>query len=144
MQQKGVFMTLTVTRSDEHTIALPTGLIEALGLQEGDKIEAVAAQNALQFIQRKETAMLADANGGAVESTSSTLEELIAQIKALPPNPQSIHSPDKPVEQLLAELDANPPSEALFSYEEWQQLWQEFEAEQKAFEHENDVAEGLA
>jgi hypothetical protein len=31
-------MTLTVTRSDEHTIALPTRLIEALGLQEGDKI----------------------------------------------------------------------------------------------------------
>lgn len=137
-------MTLTVTRSDEHRIALPTWLIEALGLQEGDRIEAIAAQNALQFVQPTEAAMLADANGKEGEGICSTLEELIGQIKALPSNPQAIHSSGKPVEELLAELDANPPSDALFTYEEWQQLWHEFDAEQKAFERENDVAERLA
>lgn len=71
-----------------------------------------------------------------------TLEEVVAMIKATPPNPNAIHPPTKTAAQLMAELEANPPEDSDISPEEWDRLWAKFEAELKAADRAKDIAEG--
>ena|GEM_PF-1424584 len=60
-----------------------------------------------------------------------SLEEVVAMIKATPPNPDAIHPATKTVAQLIAELEANPPKKSDITPEEWDRLWAEFEQELK-------------
>lgn len=71
-----------------------------------------------------------------------TLEEVVAMIKAIPPNPNAIHPATKTAAQLMAELEANPPEDSGIDPEEWDRLWSEFEQGLKAADRANDIAEG--
>ena len=57
-------------------------------------------------------------------------EQVVAQIKATPPNPQMIHPPQASLAEALASLPADPT----FDLAEWQQQWDQVEAQLKAIE----------
>lgn len=67
-----------------------------------------------------------------------TLEEVVARIKATPPNPASI----RPATGSLAEALQNAPDDPNFDLETWTQQWAAVEAEMKAITRANDIAEG--
>jgi plasmid stability protein len=67
-----------------------------------------------------------------------TLEEVVAQIKATPPNPAAIH----PATASLADLLENAPHDPDFDLESWTKQWAAVEAEMKAITRANDIAEG--
>ena len=52
-----------------------------------------------------------------------TLEEVVAQIKATPPNPQQIQRATKTVAEVLADWQETPPAEPRLTTEEWEQSW---------------------
>jgi hypothetical protein len=67
-----------------------------------------------------------------------SLEEVVARIKASPPNPANIH----PATASLAELLLNAPEDPDFDLETWKRDWANVEAEIKAIERANDITEG--
>lgn len=67
-----------------------------------------------------------------------SLDEIVARIKATPPDPASIH----PATQSLAELLAASPRDPAFDLEQWNREWARVEAEMKAIELANERAEG--
>jgi cell pole-organizing protein PopZ len=69
-----------------------------------------------------------------------TLEEVVAKIKATPPNPACI----RPATGSLAEALQNAPHDSDFDLETWTRQWAEIEAEMKAITRANDIAEGRA
>jgi prevent-host-death family protein len=70
--------------------------------------------------------------------TDPELVALVERIKATPPNPAAIH----PATASLAELLQNAPEDPDFDLESWTQQWQAIEAEMKAIDRANDIAEG--
>ena len=66
------------------------------------------------------------------------LVALVERIKATPPNPAAIH----PATASLAELLQNAPEDPDFDLESWTQQWQAIEAEMKAIDRADDIAEG--
>ena len=77
-----------------------------------------------------------------IDENFPTLAEIVAGIKALPPNPKSIQRAERAHD--LAYIDwllANPPTDTL-PFEEWNRLWTAFEQELKAVDRANDIAEG--
>lgn len=68
-----------------------------------------------------------------------TLEEVVAKIKALPTKPENV----RPATGSLLDLLASDPEEVDFDLEGWQQEWDKVEAEMKAIERENSLAEGF-
>lgn len=86
-----------------------------------------------------------EANGfhaPAYDDDLLSLEEVVAMIKATPPNPNAIHPATKTVADLMAELEANPPEKSDITPEEWDRLWAEFEQGLKAADRADDIAEG--
>jgi cell pole-organizing protein PopZ len=75
---------------------------------------------------------------GAEADDAPTLEEVVAQIKATPPNPAAIH----PATASLADLLLDAPEDPDFDLERWTQQWAAVEAEMKAITRANDIAEG--
>lgn len=71
-----------------------------------------------------------------------TLEELVARIRATPPNPKAVHPPTKTVEEVLAALEASPSPESDITPEEWDRMWAAFEQELKAVDRAKDIEEG--
>lgn len=67
-----------------------------------------------------------------------TPEEVVARIKATPPNSANIH----PATESLAEALQNAPHDPDFDLETWTQQWAAVEAEMKAITRANDLAEG--
>lgn len=67
-----------------------------------------------------------------------TPEEVVAKIKATPPNPANIH----PATASLADLLLNAPEDPDFDLETWNREWAKVEAEMKAITQANDIAEG--
>lgn len=67
-----------------------------------------------------------------------TLEEVVARIKATPPNPANIH----PATESLADLLRGAPEDPDFDLEAWTRDWARVEAEMKAIDRANDIAEG--
>jgi prevent-host-death family protein len=63
---------------------------------------------------------------------------LAVAIKATPPNPNNVH----PATASLADLLREAPDEPDFDLESWTQQWNAIEAEMKAREWANDIAEG--
>ncbi len=57
-----------------------------------------------------------------------TPEEVVAEIKATPPNPANIH----PATESLADLLRDAPHDPDFDLESWQRDWARVEAEMKA------------
>lgn len=73
------------------------------------------------------------------EETEPTLEEVVAKIKALPPNPDSIQYPTGSLEDYLRNAPLEPTD---FDAEQWEKEWAEIEAEMKRIDREDDIAEG--
>ncbi len=72
------------------------------------------------------------------------LDAAIARVRALPVDPGLIHQPTGSLEQYLEESIAREDKEnADFDLGDWQKEWDAFEAEQKAVDRADDVAEGL-
>ncbi len=67
-----------------------------------------------------------------------TLAEVVAEIRALPPNPAAI----RPATGSLAEALANSPHDPDFNLATWQRAWAKIEAEMKAINRANEIAEG--
>ena len=63
---------------------------------------------------------------------------LVERIKATPPNPAAIH----PATASLAELLQNAPEDPVFDLETWTRQWDVIEAEMKAIDRADDIAEG--
>lgn len=63
---------------------------------------------------------------------------LVERIKATPPNPAAI----RPAAGSLAEALQNAPEDPDFDLESWTQQWQAIEAEIKAVDRADDIAEG--
>jgi prevent-host-death family protein len=63
---------------------------------------------------------------------------LVERIKATPPNPAAIH----PATASLAELLQNAPEDPDFDLETWTRQWDAIEAEMKAIDRADDIAEG--
>ncbi|MBP6823099.1 MAG: hypothetical protein KA368_16235 [Acidobacteria bacterium] len=79
------------------------------------------------------------------EFFSQALDETIARIKSLPPNPANQFNWEAKrkglAEYLAASIAAKDPNEK-FDEEEWQRNWGAVEAEMKAITRANDIAEG--
>ncbi len=63
---------------------------------------------------------------------------LVERIKATPPNPDNIH----PATASLADLLQDAPEDPDFDLETWTQQWNAVEAEIKAIDRADDIAEG--
>jgi hypothetical protein len=73
------------------------------------------------------------------EEAFPTPEEVVAKIKALgPSDPRNIRL----AQGSLAEVLRSIPSDPDFDFEEWNRQWAEIEAEMKAINRANDMAEG--
>lgn len=71
-----------------------------------------------------------------------TLEEVVARIRATPPNPEMVRPPNGSLgEYLAASIAAEDPNEP-FDEAEWSRQWAAVEAEMKAMTRANDLAEG--
>lgn len=68
------------------------------------------------------------------------LEQLVAEIKATPPNPASF----RPARGSLLEALKDAPNEPDIDVESWNREWAAVEAEMKTITRLNDYAEGLA
>ncbi|MCQ3973382.1 MAG: hypothetical protein DPW09_08065 [Anaerolineae bacterium] len=66
------------------------------------------------------------------------LVALVERIKATPPNPAAIH----PATGSLAEALQNSPGDPDFDLETWTRQWAAIEAEMKAIDRADDIAEG--
>lgn len=72
------------------------------------------------------------------EETHPTLEEVVAKIKAMPPNSASIRLPTGS----LADALRDTPSDPDFDLERWNKDWAAVESEMKRIAREDDIAEG--
>jgi hypothetical protein len=72
------------------------------------------------------------------ESKDDELEALVARIKTTPPNPASI----RPATGSLIEALKNAPEDPDFDVEAWNREWAKIEAEIKAINRADDIAEG--
>ena len=77
-----------------------------------------------------------------IDDDFPTLEEIVAMIKATPPNPNAVHLPTKTAAELIAELEADPPEPSDITPDEWDRLWAAFEAELKAADYAAALSEG--
>ncbi len=82
---------------------------------------------------------LALLDNALLEHTTPTPEEVVAKIKAIPPNPQSIHPATASVAEVLRDM---PPEPTDFDFEQWRREWETAEAELKRITREDDIAEG--
>jgi hypothetical protein len=67
----------------------------------------------------------------------STPEEVVAKIKATPPNPANVH----PATESLADLLLSAPEDPDFDLAAWSRDWAKVEAEMEALTRANDIAE---
>ncbi len=109
------------------TITLPENLEVRLQQQaraQHRSVEAVALD------------MLQDAL--APPSAYPSVDDVVAHIKATPPNPSNI----RPARGSLAEVLHQAPSEADFDLNQWNTEWAAVEAEMRTMTHTDDLAEG--
>lgn len=74
------------------------------------------------------------------EENSPTVAEVVARIKATPPNPAMMTPP----QGSLAEALRNGPTDPGFDLKSWEQEWSVAEAELKRINLLNDITEGRA
>ncbi len=72
------------------------------------------------------------------ESESDTPLQVVARIRATPPNPSRI----RPATANLADVLRASPGDPCFDLENWNRQWSAIEAERKAVTRANDLAEG--
>ena len=109
------------------TITLPDEIAQSL------QAKAKAQQVSLDTLV---TNLLTDALDA--EAEDDELEALVVRIKATPPNPASI----RPATGSLVEALKNAPEDPDFDLEAWNREWAKIEAEIKAINRADDIAEG--
>jgi hypothetical protein len=127
----------------EITLTLPDSMIVRLE-QQADQLNVSLDDLAWKFFSDgliAESVVTTPARNGDSDDLPS-LEEVIARIKATPPNPNAIIPPTKTLEEVVAYWEANPPEETNLPPEEWDRLWAAFEEELKAIDRADDLAEG--
>lgn len=72
-----------------------------------------------------------------------SFDEILVQIKAIPPSRTTIKPATKTLKELVADLKANPPSEDLLTFEEMWSKWQSFEQELKAMDEADALRDRL-
>lgn len=146
-------MTFTLTTTKDNTIALPAWLIQALKLSDGAEVEALVEGNVLHVAHPASvpllnsvvsTSQVSDITDQGDEEEFTSLEETVARIKALPPNPNAIEHATKMVDELVADLAENPPAADLLTFAEFYPLWEQFEAGLKTMEAADESREGQA
>jgi hypothetical protein len=72
-----------------------------------------------------------------------TLEEVVAKIRSLPPNPNAYRPPTGSLADYLEKsLAAETEDDEEFDLEAWEREWDAVEREMKAITRANDIAEG--
>ena len=108
------------------TISLPDDIgrkIQSRAEAEGISVNALVTDLVLQALEAED---------------DLTLEEFVARIQAMPPNPASV----RPAQgSLLAALQSKP-IDSDFDQATWEKEWAAAEAELKALDRADDVAEG--
>jgi predicted DNA-binding protein len=129
------------------TIHLPDMLqqrAEEIAAQRGSTIGDLLLELLEEYLENVKdmpgTSDVSDTSRENEQNGYPSLEEVVAKIKATPPNPASFH----PATQPLAELLANSPDDPSFDEEAWNRDWAAVEAEIKAITRANDHAEGRA
>jgi len=110
------------------TIALPDGLTKRL------QVEADNRQLSLDELAIDVLANALDIK----QEIYPSVEQVIAEIKAMEPNLTGFH----PATQSLADLLSHAPDDPNFDLEEWNREWKIAEAEIKAMTRANALAEG--
>jgi prevent-host-death family protein len=87
---------------------------------------------------RKATAQTAALVDPEIIRNHPDMIALVDRIKATPPNPNNIH----PATASLADLLRNAPQDPDFDLETWTRQWDAIEAEMKAIDRADDIAEG--
>lgn len=127
----------------EVTLTLPETMVERLERQ-ADKLNVSLDDIAWKLLNdalvKESVATTYPDNGDKNELPS--LEEVVARIKAAPPNPAAIVPATKTIEEVVAYWEANPPDESDISPDEWDRMWTAFEQELKAIDRADDIAEG--
>jgi hypothetical protein len=98
----------------------------------------LAAEAQRRSLEEVAIDILADVAG--VDAVVPTPEEVVARIRATPPNPSGI----LPVTDSLAAALRNSPSVADFDLGVWKHEWAAVESQIKATTRANDIAEGRA
>lgn len=127
----------------EITLVLPETMVERLERQAGKfniSLDDMAWKLLNDALVKESAITTYPANRDKDDLPS--LEEVVARIKATPPNPAAVVPATKTIEEVVAYWDANPPDESDISPEEWDRLWAAFEQELKAIDRADDIAEG--
>jgi plasmid stability protein len=101
----------------------------------GAQLERRASAQRLS-VERLALDILSDAL--EAEESFPTPEEVVAKIRATPPNPRGI----RPAAGSLAEALRDAPDDPDFDLASWRREWAVVEAEMKAITRANDIAEG--
>lgn len=112
------------------TITLPDDLVT--------KLKSRADNQNLPLADLAINILTAALESDAEANDDPTPEEVVAQIKAIPPNPAAI----RPATGSLAEALQNAPRDPDFDLDAWTKQWAAVEAEMKAITQANDMAEG--
>jgi hypothetical protein len=134
---EGVSMNITITFAEPITTLLG---------QEAERLQVSVEDLATKLLNE---ALLARANEQEIDSVAlvddneaKTLEQIVTEIKALPPNPEAFQPAARA--QDLAYIDyllANPPQDTV-TLEKWERFWPAFEQEVKRMDPLDDSAEG--
>lgn len=73
-----------------------------------------------------------------IETSIPGVDAVIAKIKATAPNPRNI----RPAQGVLADALRRTPNTEAFDLDQWNKEWAAVEAEMRAVEQANDLAEG--
>jgi hypothetical protein len=73
------------------------------------------------------------------ELSLSSLEAIVAQIRATPRNPQQIEHATKTVDEVLANWEENPADEPRLTTDEWEQSWWGVRQAMKQRDRKQDV-----
>lgn len=120
----------------EITLTLPDVLATKL------QTEARAQRRSTEEVAVELLDQALDAESEPPDYIPPTLEEVVARIRATPPNPQMVRLPNGSLgEYLAASIAAEDPNEP-FDEAEWNRQWAAVEAEMKAITRANDLAEG--
>ena len=104
-----------------------------------DSLEVQLQQQA-QAQHRSVEAVALDLLREALEAATlyPSVEDVVAQIKATPPNPQAI----RPAQGSLADILRRTPNDVDFDLDQWNQDWAAVEQEMQAMTRADDHAEG--
>jgi hypothetical protein len=108
------------------TIIIPEHLVDQLQRQ-AEEQQIPAETMAIELLEK-----------ALEEKFWPTVEEVVAKIKATPPDPNAIRPAEGSLADALRSLTPNPE----FNLAEWERQWAAVEAEMKQITHTNDIAEG--